>query len=159
MSTIIKLTGLKYHEVSDVADCLVIGNAAFVSKESALDKEQDRTCDGVAYRCECKSKLIGYIPLVRTIRKYYGEATSQDKQAKLREWGLACKAVRNQLAIDYANNGQERWTVKIAGLLYERADKWIEFDEYSNLCQTNPEEASKWTLKQVAVRFDDVEMF
>lgn len=159
MSTILKLTGLQYHDIKDIADCLVIGNGAFVSKEEAYDKEPLAGCDGYAYRVDCKSKLIGYVPLLRTLRKYYSEANSQEKQARLKDWGLACKAVRNQLAIDYANNGQERWTVKIAGILYERADKWIEFQEYSDICQSNPAEAAKWTLKQLAVRFDSVEMF
>ena len=154
MSTILKLTGLRYHEVGEIADCLVIGNAAFITKEPALDKDPERSCDGFAYRCECKGKLIGYIPLIRTIKKYYNEAITQEAQARVREWGIACRAVRNQLATDWGHHNRESWTVVIAGLLYERDGKWIEFEEFSHRA-----DADKWTLRQVAVRFDEVEMF
>jgi hypothetical protein len=60
------------------------------------------------------------------------------------------------LKIDYDNACISRWTATVAGLLYHKENKWIEFEAYSDLCQSNPEEAAKWKLEQVAIDFKDV---
>ena len=60
------------------------------------------------------------------------------------------------MKIDYDNACISRWTATVAGLLYHKENKWIEFEAYSDLCQSNPEEAAKWKLEQVAIDFKDV---
>ena len=153
---ICKLTGLQFHDIKKIAECLVIVNAVSVDREPSFDKEPDRTCDGRAYVCKTKGVCIGYLPLLRTLRKYMAEAQEEEAKERIRQWGLATKAIRQQLKIDHDNIGREHWTAKVSGILYERADKWLEVHEYSELCPTNPAEAAKWTLKQVAVNFENV---
>lgn len=155
----ITITGMKHHDVRDIADCLVPKNAVIVTRDPEWDKEADRTCDGLAYKCECKGVVIGYIPLVRTLRKYYNDATSETGRSRNKERGLATKAVRDQLRTEWESVGTDRWTVRITGLLYANEGKFIEYQEYSDLCQSKPEEAERWKLCEVSIEFDDVHAF
>lgn len=149
---ICKITGTKFHDLEQIAECLVIKNACQVIREA-----NPKGSDGIAYRIDCKGVCIGYLPEIATLRKYYKDANTQEEQARIKEWAEAAKAVRQQFKIDYENNGQESWTGHVAGLLYEKDGKWIEFQDYSDLCQHDENEG--WKLRQVAVRFDGVEAF
>ena len=153
---ITRITGVKFHDLSNVAESIVIKNAVQVVREPEWDKEPDRTCDGLAYRCDTKGVCIGYLPLLRTLRKYLADATTDAERERIRQWGLATKAIRQQLKIDGDNIGSDRWTAYVAGLLYQREGSWIEFEAYSDLCQSNPAEAAKWVLRQVSIDFRNV---
>ena len=157
------LTGLKHHDVQTIAESIVPKNSVTVKHEPELDidlkKKPDRTCDGLAWRCECKGLLIGYIPLIRTLRKYYNEATSDAERESNRQRGLATKAVRDQLRIELENLGTDCHTVKVSGLLYAKEGQFLEYPQYSDLCQSEPEEAKKWTLVGVSVCFPSVDAF
>jgi hypothetical protein len=150
---ITKITGNKHHDLSAIADCIVPGNAVFVLRDDAWHKEPENGCDGIAYRCETKGVVIGYLPLLRTLRKYMAEAYSEEARERIRRWGLATKAIRQQLFIDYGNLGTERWVAKVAGLLYFKEGKWLEFEEFTQL---TPEEQSGWKLEQVSINFPDI---
>ena len=137
----------------------MIGNQVEITLDPQVDKEPDRKCDGIAYVCHTKGVCIGYLPLLRTLRKYMTEACGEDDKERVRRWGLATKAIRQQLKIDHDNMGISRWTAKVAGLIYKMegtAESWIEFQEYSDLCQMNPDKAKKYKLAQVAVNFPDI---
>ena len=149
---VIKLTGLAHHKAAEIAESLVPGNVAFIIRE-----DNPKGSNGIAYRCECKGHLIGYVPELATLRKYYREATSEDERNRIKAWGECVKACRNQFAIDFDNNGQERWKSRVSGLLYYNNGQWIEFDEYSALCQEG--KADGWALRQIAVCVDGVEPF
>jgi len=153
---ITKITGLQHHDIDKISDSLVIGNAVFVKRQFELDKEPEKGCDGIAYACTCKNVLIGYLSLIRTLRKYYREANNMEDQKRTKEWGEATKAIRNQLFLDYGNTGQEEWVTRVAGLLYFRNGDWLEFDKYGIL---PPDEQETWQLRQAAINFDNVEAF
>ncbi len=150
---ITRITGSKHHDLSKIADSIVIKNLVTVTLDPQWDKEPDRTCDGIAYKCSTKGVCIGYLPLLRTLRGYMNDAYSDEARERVRQWGLATKAIRQQLKIDRDNIGQTEWKAYVAGLLYSKDGKWIEFQEYSDLCQSNPAEAAKWRLEQVSVDF------
>lgn len=156
------MQGAKFHDLQSIAECLVIGNQVVVTLDPEWNKEPDRTCDGIAYACHSKGVLIGYLPLLRTLRKYMAEAYSEDAKERVRRWGLATKAIRQQLKIDHDNACISRWTTKVAGLIYKRegdkhtAESWLEFQEYSDLCHMNPDKAKQYKLTQVAINFEGI---
>ena len=154
---IITITGMKHHEVQSISDCMVPKNVVQVERDSQLDKKPQDGCDGLAYKCTCKGVLIGYIPLLRTLRKYYKDSTTEAQLVKNRRRGIATKAVRNQLLIDSDNLCTELWQAKVVTLLYAKHGKFVEFPDWSDLCQMG--EQGGWELCEVGINFDNVEEF
>lgn len=154
MSVVIKLTGIAYHDLKDIEDCVVPKNVAYIVREN-----NEKASDGIAYRADCKGLCIGYVPELATLRKYYKEATSEDERIRIMSWGNAVKLCREQFKIDYDNNGTEQWKAVVSGLLYfnDRTGQWVEFDEYSGLCASG--NASGFKLRQISVSVDGVEAF
>lgn len=156
---VIKLTGLAFHELNQIAESLVPGNMAYFVAE-----ENEKASNGIAFRCDCKGVTIGYLPELSTLRKYYRESKKEDERYRISAWGNAVKAVREQFKIDMDNNGQNRWSARVCGLLYADDAGWnsfpkmcYEFDEYSELCQKAL--ADGVVLRQVSVDAESVEPF
>jgi|SRR6056297_492629 len=147
------ITGTKHHDLNKISDCLVPKNLVFVTHDEKWDKPAENGCDGLAWKCTTKGVDIGYLPLVRTLRKYLKDAHSNEARQRIIDRGRATKQIRNQLRIDYENNGTDQFKAIVAGLLYFKKGKWLEFDEFSML---SPEEQAGWTLEQVAINFPDV---
>jgi len=146
-----KLTALKYNMVSSIADNICPNNAVFVYRE-----ETDKDSSGVAYRVDCKSVTIGYLPDLKSLRKYLKDAKTDKEYTDIVEWGKAVKAIRNQFKIDYDQYGTEKWTGVVAQILYTKDGKWVHYQGYSDLAQKD--KAEGWALGQVAVTFP-VEVF
>jgi len=156
---ICQLTALRYEHVQDIAESLVPKNSVQVFRE-----ENPKDSSGVAYKIICKGVCIGYMPDLKTLRKYYSDTTTMAEQTRIREWGRADKAIRTQYGIDYDQSGTEQWVGRITTLLYATDANWtpnkivaIEWQEYSDLCQAGKAEGYK--LRQVSVLFDGVECF
>jgi hypothetical protein len=156
MSLAVKLTGIAHHEAKQIQDCIVPKNGVKIVREANA-----KASDGFAYRADCKGLLIGYIPELSTLRKYYSEAYSESKRHEVSAWGSAVKACREQFKIDYEMNGTESWSAKVCGLLYSKTidgiEAWVEFEQYSDLCQAGQGEG--WNLRQISVLVDGVECF
>ena len=85
---VLKLTGLQHGELKSLQD-ICPGNAVWIERQPEYDKEE-----GKAYRAMCKGVLLGYIPLVATLRTYYAEANTDDQRDLLSQCGRACVKVR-----------------------------------------------------------------
>ena len=161
---IVKITGTQYHDMDEISESVVLRNAVFCVRDPQYDKKETSKngwCDGLSYKMECKGVCVGYLPLLRTIRKHVKEAIDSGNKRKYDdrvELGKAVKAVRKQLLIDSDSTGQERWTCKIVGLLYATDTGWdsnpiqaVKFEEYSTLCQEGKQGGLK--LRQIAASF------
>ncbi len=152
----VKLTGIAHHHSKEIAECIVPKNSVIIRLEA-----NEKASNGFAYSAVCKGLLIGYLPELDTLRKYYADATTDSKRANISAWGHAVKACREQFKIDYENSGTEEWKATVCGLLYckviDGCEVWIEFDQYSDLCQRG--EGVGWTLRQISVLIDGVEGF
>lgn len=109
---ILQLTGLQYHDITKVQD-ICPGNAVDIIREPKFDKPE-----GKAYKATCKGVVIGYVPLVPTLRGYYNEATSDEQRDSLSQWGTATKAVRVWLESRETYMLESKWTVRVKTLLY-----------------------------------------
>lgn len=149
MGVNVRLTPPKHTDVAAIADTLCVGNFAKVKTEANV-----YASNGIAYAVYTKEHHIGYIPELATLRKWYAEADTEDKRMKLDLWGRSTKAVRQQFKIDEDNNGTEEWAARVSGLLFEHDYKYIEWNEYTQL-----KDASGWSLSQISIGFDDVELW
>ena len=150
-----KLTGLKYHGIQSIADSLCKGNMVTLIREPELDKNPEGTCDGLAYRADCKGVCIGYLPLIRTLRKYYKEAKSDSKRHLIEDWAKSVIAVRRQMKLDTENTGQIKWTAKVWDIRYtDGAEHYKTHDEVDRL-----EDSSGWKLDAVSIECPFVEPF
>ena len=147
------ITGTKHHDLNLIAESVVPKNIVFVTHDAQWDKPKENGCDGLAWKCTTKGVDIGYLPLVRTLRKYLKDAYSDEARQRIIDRGRATKQIRTQLRIDYENNGTEEFKAFVTGLLYFKDGKWLEFDALSRL---SPKEQAGWTLEQVSINFPDV---
>ena len=156
---ITKITAVGRYITPDVAECLVPKNGVQIFREEnpKASKEHPQDETGTAFKVVCKGQMIGYLPELATLRRYYSDAQCEDARRRIKEWGEATKAIREQFKCDFDGNGTSQWTGRIAELLYEREGKWIEFQEYSDRAQKN--EADGFELKQVAISVNGVEAF
>lgn len=156
MSLAVKLTGIAHSKASEIEESVVPRNYAVIKREP-----NEKGTDGIAYACYCKGLMIGYVPELPTLRKYYSEARTESKRHEISVWGHAVKSCRYQFKIDYENNGTDEWKASICGLIYcketSSCETWIEFDEYSELCQQGM--ADGFVLRQISVLVDGVESF
>ena len=106
----VKLTGLKFCEMDDVAD--VLNEKSLLKLVEVNHPAKPNAC---AYAVEWGGKHIAWLPEVESVRGYYKDALCQAEQARIAEWGNNLKAMRADLEADWANKARV-WMVGVAHL-------------------------------------------
>jgi hypothetical protein len=115
---VLKLTGLQHGELDKLQD-ICPGNAVWIERQPEYDKE-----GGKAYKAMCKGVLLGYIPLVPTLRTYFDEANNDDQKDRIAQWGRACVKVRMWL------DSRKKFplVVRVQTILYDHDGKHLPID-------------------------------
>jgi hypothetical protein len=74
-----------------------------------------------AYRVEWGGEVLGYIPELSTLTKYWHEANEEGKYSRrdeVGEWGKAVKSMRADLKKDFMNKGKV-WMSPLAQVVKE----------------------------------------
>lgn len=160
---IVRLNGITYGAIASIVDCIVPvtatgvtrGNRCYVIMEPN-EFGSDPRFPKMAFRVECKSVKIGYIPEVSKLNEWIEEAErvgNIEKHAELSIWAEAVETARNQFKIDYDNNGVERWPAIIYNLKWIKNKQWRFFNQMKHDDIANP--ASGWKLLLVSIGFED----
>jgi hypothetical protein len=113
MPQVVKLTGLAHGDIAKL-ETICPGNGVKIIREPKYDKPE-----GKAYKAICKDLIIGYIPLVPTLRAYYEEAYTAEAKARIGDWGEAVVKVREWLDSRVKYQFEESWDVRVKTLLYD----------------------------------------
>ena len=113
MAQIVKLTGIAHHDIESL-ETLCPGNLVTIIREPKYDKPE-----GLAYKAICKDIVIGYVPLVSTLRSYWAEAYTEDAKGRIAEWGEAVGSVRTWLDSRVKYQFEDTWNVQVKTLLYD----------------------------------------
>ena len=114
---VVRLIGLMHHDWSKVRESIGIKNRVVVQHDPQWDKPEGR-----AYKVSYAGQVIGYIPLVPTLRGYYKEAQSDAERERLGEWGRATSKVREWLDSRVKYQFEAEWGVTVHSVLYRRKD-------------------------------------
>ena len=113
MSQVIKLTGLAHGDIKEL-ETICPGNSVTIIREPKYDKPE-----GLAYKALCKDLVLGYIPLVPTLRAYYADAYTKEAQVRINDWGVAVGKVRLWLDSRVKYQFEDCWQVRVHTLLYD----------------------------------------
>ena len=109
-----KLTGLQYHQWDKVKESIGPKNIVTIEREPKYDKPE-----GLAYRASYGGFVIGYIPLVDTLRGYWHVATTDEEKSRISQWEDATDSVRAWLDSQVKYRDKTEWSVPVWDVLYK----------------------------------------
>ena len=135
---VVRLIGLKHHQWNEIKDSIGVGNMVLVEHDPSLDNEK-----GKAYSVSYGGFLIGFLPLVPTLRGYYKEAPTDADRERIAEWGRATVKVREWLDSRMKYHHEESWSVPVQTVLFK--------DETGYNTNDSGEP------RQISIAFEDIE--
>ena len=114
---ICKLTGLQYCQWDEIKDTIGPKNLVKLVREPKYDKPE-----GLAYKAIYGGFVIGYIPLVDTIRGYWHDSPTKEGKERANAWGKAAIRVRDWLDYRTKYHQEDIWMVPVWEVLYKDSD-------------------------------------
>jgi len=134
-----RLTGMLHGDWSKVRETIGFGNLVTLKHVPEFDTEE-----GTAWQASYAGLVIGYIPLVPTLRGYYKEAKTIEERTRLTEWGLAATRVRWWLDDRLKCRFEEEHLIPVHTILYRDADGTYNVKD-------------RGTPTQISLGFEDIE--